>query len=583
MKYARLHELVNQKEWKEACRELRKYSEEEWDDQLAVLAAAVFFAVGDRAGAFECITQGLKYNYKNYELYLMLGNYYEVNNCNQAWLCYENALYYCDDEQDREIICRCKERIEQMPEWGVKKVSIVILTYNLKNMNIQCINSIRHTNDPSSYELIVVDNGSTDGTLEWLKEQQDVKLISNPENRGFPAGCNQGIKAAAPENDIFLLNNDTIVLPNSIFWLRMGLYEEAHIGAAGSMSNSVINGQRIEEQLGSVEEYIAYGTAMNVPMEHSTEKKVWLVGFAMLLRRRAIDEVGLLDERYSPGQNEDVDICIRMNLAGWQMRLCHNSFIVHYGHGNGRNTAVWKESFSVTSKKFKEKWGFDMSYYTYSRRELVSMITQPKEAPICVLEVGCGCGATLAHIAYEWPNSSVSGIEIQESIARIGANYLNIIQGNIETMEVPYEKGAFDYIILADVLEHLHDPEGILRKLTPYLKTEGVFLCSVPNILNRHVISDLLRGKLEYQDAGILDRTHLRFFTLDSITRVFERCGLMITQLMATYDEEAVDDEGEELLEALYQIPHITDRQLFMVYQYVFSAQRRQEAEEFCR
>lgn len=141
-------------------------------------------------------------------------------------------------------------------------------------------------------------------------------LVSNQENKGFPAGCNQGIKAAEPENDILLLNNDTIVLPNSIFWLRMGLYEEERIGATGSMSNSVINGQRIEAKLAGVEEYITYGTAMNIPMENALEKKTWLVGFAMLLKRKALDEVGLLDERFSPGQNEDVDLCIRLNLAG---------------------------------------------------------------------------------------------------------------------------------------------------------------------------------------------------------------------------------------------------------------------------
>lgn len=165
------------------------------------------------------------------------------------------------------------------------------------------------------------------------------------------------------------------------------------------------------------------------------------------------------------------------------------------------------------------------------------------------------------------------------TLRKFGANYLDIRQGNIETMQIPYEKDTFDYIILADVLEHLHDPERILQKLLPYLKADGSILCSVPNILNRHVISDLLRGKLEYQDAGILDRTHLRFFTMDSIVRVFERCGMEVTQMMATYDTEELDAEAEELMNALYQIPHIADRQLFQVYQYVFRAKREREAE----
>lgn len=62
------------------------------------------------------------------------------------------------------------------------------------------------------------------------------------------------------------------------------------------------------------------------------------------------------------------------------MRLCHNSFIVHYGHGNGRNSYIWEQTFSVTSEKFREKWGFDMSYYTYSRKELIAMISSRKRA-----------------------------------------------------------------------------------------------------------------------------------------------------------------------------------------------------------
>lgn len=85
--------------------------------------------------------------------------------------------------------------------------------------------NIRRNNVPSSYEIIVVDNASTDESLSWLEQQEDVVLIKNSENRGFPCGCNQGIRAAGPDSDILLLNSDTILFPNSLFWLRMGLYE----------------------------------------------------------------------------------------------------------------------------------------------------------------------------------------------------------------------------------------------------------------------------------------------------------------------------------------------------------------------
>lgn len=77
MGYAGLKQLIEQNAWREAGRELGQYMNGEWDDELAVLAATVFSALGDWEGAYTCIAQGLQYNYRNYELYLLLGNYYE--------------------------------------------------------------------------------------------------------------------------------------------------------------------------------------------------------------------------------------------------------------------------------------------------------------------------------------------------------------------------------------------------------------------------------------------------------------------------------------------------------------------------
>lgn len=98
----------------------------------------------------------------------------------------------------------------------VNKTSIVILSYNTYELTKTCIESIRRFTPPGSYEVIVVDNGSEDSSSAWLKEQKDIKLLVNEENKGFPAGCNQGIKIAAEGNDILLLNSDVIVTPR---WL----------------------------------------------------------------------------------------------------------------------------------------------------------------------------------------------------------------------------------------------------------------------------------------------------------------------------------------------------------------------------
>ena len=209
--------------------------------------------------------------------YRKLAENYRSKNVNQCWLCYDNAIYHYEKEQllqnegrpfsegEREpgaekkvqepFVEECRremEVLEESPDFAVEKAAIVMLSYNHGDITKACIESIRCNNSPDTYELIVVDNASSDGILDWLRKQQDIKLIENEVNQGFPYGCNQGIALAGNKSDIFLLNNDTIVPENAIFWLRMGLYEHDKIGAVGSVSNNVVNYQQVPGQYETV-------------------------------------------------------------------------------------------------------------------------------------------------------------------------------------------------------------------------------------------------------------------------------------------------------------------------------------------
>jgi accessory colonization factor AcfC len=115
---------------------------------------------------FESIRQGLLYNHSNYELYLMLGNYYRRFNADQAYLCYENALFYCDNEADLQIIAEYSRSLCGTEQINVRPCSIVIASYNNKNIMQDCIKSIKDNNSASSVEIIVVDNASTDGVTD---------------------------------------------------------------------------------------------------------------------------------------------------------------------------------------------------------------------------------------------------------------------------------------------------------------------------------------------------------------------------------------------------------------------------------
>lgn len=136
----------------------------------------------------------------------------------------------------------------------MRTTSIVILSYNTLSYTQLCIESIRAYTKPQSYEIIVVDNASADGSLEWLRKQRDIKLIANKENAGFPAGCNQGMKAAERENDLLLLNSDTIVTPHWLDNLQQALYSGKDIGAVSCVTNNCSNGQSIAVDYQTTEE-----------------------------------------------------------------------------------------------------------------------------------------------------------------------------------------------------------------------------------------------------------------------------------------------------------------------------------------
>ena len=169
-------------------------------------------------------------------------------------------------------------------------------------------------------------------------------------------------------------------------------------------------------------------------------------------------------------------------------------------------------------------------YYFSARNDLIQLI--PSEAQR-ILEVGCAGGMT-GKALREKGVEEIVGIEIDEEVALQGRPYYDqLIIGDVEKVKLPFGKEHFDCIIYGDVLEHLVNPWQVLKSHTLFLKKGGSIVCSIPNIRHYRVIKKLiLKGKWEYTDDGILDRSHLRFFTLDSIQRMLKEAGFEIEELL---------------------------------------------------
>ena len=174
---------------------------------------------------------------------------------------------------------------------------------------------------------------------------------------------------------------------------------------------------------------------------------------------------------------------------------------------------------------------FPAAYYLNTRPEVLELVPRTARK---VLDVGCGAGGLGTNLKARQV-VEVHGVELAEQAAEHARNHLDKVwNSTIEAALPELPDGYYDCIVIADVLEHLLDPWTVLAELKKKLLADGKLIASIPNIQNWDVLSDLIQGRWDYKSEGILDRTHLRFFTRNSVQALFWNAGLRIANLSTT-------------------------------------------------
>jgi SAM-dependent methyltransferase len=167
----------------------------------------------------------------------------------------------------------------------------------------------------------------------------------------------------------------------------------------------------------------------------------------------------------------------------------------------------------------------NQEYFSTIREDIIALVPYGKHK---VLEFGCGNGDTLLRLKKLGKAKEIVGVDIYP-----GSVFLdNFIEGDIETLVLPYPQGYFDIIICADILEHLIDPWESLKNMRNFLNANGTIIISVPNIREiKTMFTIFFRGDFKYQDKGILDKTHLRFFCKKNIIDMVQNTDLKIVKI----------------------------------------------------
>ncbi|MGP8321261.1 MAG: glycosyltransferase, partial [Methanosarcinaceae archaeon] len=338
---------------------------------------------------------------------------------------------------DRDaIVNEFKQIWEQDGKEAQPLVSIIILSHNQLEYTKKCIESIfRHTKE--SFELIMVDNGSTDGTVEYLetevgsrksevesrRSEGRIKIIKNKENLGFAAGNNQGI-AVAMGDYILLMNNDIVVTPNWLDSMISCAERNPRIGIVGPMSNYVSGPQLVKDVTYNITDLDGLDDfAAEFSRKYTGKAKRFLrvVGFCMLIKRAVIDRIGGMDNSYGLGNFEDDDFSLRATLAGFESWMAEDCFIHHFGSRTFIGAQIdYQESLTKNWEIFKNKWGLPTDLPLGSNYNLAQILKEGfvREKHFCPLDQGYSLETGPKDVSSILPDA-VSLKEVYQKVQRL--------------------------------------------------------------------------------------------------------------------------------------------------------------------
>lgn len=262
---------------------------------------------------------------------------------------------------------------------SVRLLSIVVPVFNGPHVTEKCLEAIiRYTSVP--YEIIIVDNGSDGATQEVINKvassKQNIVVVRNSENQGYPRACTYGLARASGEY-IVIINNDVLVTPHWDKRILAVFGRDSSIGIVGPRTNycagpQVVTNCRYDENtLDSWAEkwYLKHAGTMR-----GTSR---LIGFLWMMKREVVEKIGGFDPLFGVGNFEDDDYCLRAQLAGFKLAIADDVFVHHYGSQSFRKMPETYAKLLETNKQlFAGKWDIDFVGNHYRPEEVVARLRE---------------------------------------------------------------------------------------------------------------------------------------------------------------------------------------------------------------
>jgi O-antigen biosynthesis protein len=389
-------------------------------------------------------------------------------------------------------------------------VSIILLAYNKLDYTKLCIDSIYKYTYDVDYELILVDNGSTDDTFEYFKSLPNRRIVRLEQNQGPVIGLNEGWKVARGKY-IAGVCNDFIFTKNWLSNLVKCIESDEKIGMVSPGASSVSNLQQIDLEFTNEDEMQIKAAEYNVSDPTKWEERIRLLPCVLFVRREIIDYIGCNDPAFYYGEFADDDISFRIRRNGYKLIYCGDTYTYHFGSVTTEIEHNEKNSLQASREVFINKYGgvdpwkdvkYDLNFLS-----LIDTSKMDKCSKVKILAIDPRCGNTLVMAKNRFRKSRIFDVELYAYVQDplyfedLRTICTEVKCGGIDVLWQNFSSIEFDYILFDEAVNTYTDAFSLLKNGLPLLKNSGEALLSTINNNDINRLNLLLKAEDSFHDS----------------------------------------------------------------------------------
>ena len=367
---------------------------------------------------------------------------------------------------------------------GGPLVSLVVLAFNKLEYTRQCIESIYRYTSHISFELITINNGSTDGTAEYFESLPNAKKLSFPENIGVCKAFNRGF-ALAEGKYTMNISNDIIVTANWLDNLLICLETDPSVGLIVPVCNASCNYQQVGLNFYTMEEMQAAAKAYNVSNPHLWEERLKLIIYTGIYPTDILKKVGGFDEDFNPGCYDDDAISFSIRRMGYKTLLAKDTFVYHFGARTFNAEYVKDTSLAMRNKiLFVHKFGVDPYVAGLIDYSVLDILRFGGEEEVAILGLGLSYGTTALQIKNFCNSHGSNKVDLyylsgtNRNMVELKTICKECAVGTVKQVSSVMGGRSYDYILVEYDGEALPDRANVLGELYGLLKPGGQLVCA---------------------------------------------------------------------------------------------------------